>query len=99
MPAYDPRAIKGLGVTFATSPMGADHTAGQTVRVQVDHHSPEGQVEISKQAQTVNSVYDFLGMCYFSSGAVKNRWDLLADLVTGYTGEQLSGDDIVKTIK
>lgn len=37
MPAYDPRAVKGLGVTYATSPMGADHTAGQTIRANVDH--------------------------------------------------------------
>jgi aldehyde:ferredoxin oxidoreductase len=28
MPAYEPRAIKGIGVTYATTPMGADHTAG-----------------------------------------------------------------------
>ena len=25
---YDPRAMPGMGVTYATSPMGADHTAG-----------------------------------------------------------------------
>ena len=31
MPAYDPRAVKGIGVTYATTPMGADHTAGWTV--------------------------------------------------------------------
>ncbi|MBU2511400.1 aldehyde ferredoxin oxidoreductase [bacterium] len=27
MPAYDPRAAQGIGATYATSPMGADHTA------------------------------------------------------------------------
>ena len=95
MPAYDPRAIKGLGVTYSTSPMGADHTAGQTVRAQIDHHSPEGQVEVSKNAQTVNTIWDNLGMCMFSSGAVQNRWDILADLVTAYTGEKHTGKDIV----
>lgn len=96
MPAYDPRAIKGLGVTYATSPMGADHTAGQTVRAQIDHHSKEGQVELSKNAQTINTVWDHLGLCMFTSGAVQNRWDILAELVTAYTGEQFTGDDIVK---
>ncbi|MDQ0254688.1 aldehyde:ferredoxin oxidoreductase [Evansella vedderi] len=95
MPAYDPRAIKGLGVTYATSPMGADHTAGQTVRAQIDHHSPEGQVEVSKNAQTVNTIWDHLGMCMFSSGAVQGRWDILADLVSAYTGEEFTGEDIV----
>jgi aldehyde:ferredoxin oxidoreductase len=31
MPAYDPRAVQGQGVTYATSTMGADHTAGYAV--------------------------------------------------------------------
>ncbi|RXI98699.1 aldehyde ferredoxin oxidoreductase [Anaerobacillus alkaliphilus] len=96
MPAYDPRAVKGLGVTYATSPMGADHTAGQTVRVQINHHAPEGQVNVSKNAQTVNTIWDHLGMCMFSSGAVQNRWDILADLVSGYSGEPFTGDDMLK---
>ncbi|WP_096200410.1 aldehyde ferredoxin oxidoreductase C-terminal domain-containing protein [Bacillus sp. FJAT-45350] len=99
MPAYDPRAVKGLGVTYATSPQGADHTAGQTVRAQIDHHSPEGQVKVSKGAQTVNTVFDNLGMCLFSAGAVKNRWDLLAELVTAYTGIDFTGEDIVAGAK
>ncbi len=28
IPGYDPRTLKGNGVTYVTSPMGADHTAG-----------------------------------------------------------------------
>ncbi|OIJ09331.1 aldehyde ferredoxin oxidoreductase [Anaerobacillus arseniciselenatis] len=95
MPAYDPRAVKGLGVTYSTSPMGADHTAGQTVRAQIDHHSKVGQVEVSKNAQTVNTIWDNLGLCMFSSGAVQNRWDILAELVSAYTGEEITGEDIV----
>ena len=27
--AYDPRVLKGTGVTYSTSPMGADHTCGK----------------------------------------------------------------------
>ncbi|WNF36693.1 aldehyde ferredoxin oxidoreductase C-terminal domain-containing protein [Bacillaceae bacterium IKA-2] len=92
MPGYDPRAVKGLGVTFATSPMGADHTAGQTIRAQIDHRSPEGQVELSKNAQTVNTIWDILGMCMFSAGAVQNRWEIVGVLVSAYTGENFTGD-------
>ncbi len=33
MPAYEPRAIKGIGITYATTTMGADHTAGYTICV------------------------------------------------------------------
>lgn len=97
MPAYDPRAIKGLGVTFATSPMGADHTAGMTIRAQIDHHSPDGQVKTSKQAQSINTLFDTLGMCYFSGGAIQGRFDLIADLITAYTGDKIT-DIILKNI-
>ena len=34
--AYDPRAIQGMGVTYATSPMGADHTAGNVIDKNLD---------------------------------------------------------------
>ncbi len=99
MSAYDPRAIKGLGVTFSTSPQGADHTAGQTIRVQIDHHQADGQVETSRQAQITNAVFDMLGICYFGAQAVQGRYDLLADLVSGYVGVEFTADDIVKLAK
>ena len=52
LPAYDPRAVQGIGVTYATSTMGADHTAGYAVATNilkvggfVDPLKPEGQVD------------------------------------------------------
>ena len=41
------RAVKGTGVTYATSPMGGDHTEGLTVFAPVDHHDRQGQVACS----------------------------------------------------
>jgi len=35
MPAYDPRGIQGIGVTYATSTQGADHTAGYAVATNI----------------------------------------------------------------
>lgn len=64
--AYDPRAIKGTGVTYATSPQGGDHTSGLTIRAKVDHLDPKGQVEISRNAQINVAGYDTLGACTFS---------------------------------
>lgn len=64
--AYDPRAIKGTGVTYATSPQGADHTCGLTIRAKVDHLDPEGQAELSKNAQINMAGYDSLGACLFA---------------------------------
>jgi len=65
MPAYDPRAIQGIGVTYATSTMGADHTAGYAIATNimkvggyVDPLKPEGQVELSRNLQIATAALD-----------------------------------------
>ncbi len=67
MSAYDPRSIKGTGVTYATSPQGADHTAGLTIRAKVDHLDPAGQANLSRKAQINLAGYDTLGACNFAT--------------------------------
>lgn len=66
MAAYEPRAIKGTGVTYATSPQGADHTAGLTIREKINHLDPKGQVEVSRAKQIAMAGYDTLGACIFA---------------------------------
>jgi aldehyde:ferredoxin oxidoreductase len=68
MSAYEPRAIKGTGVTFATSPQGADHTAGLTIRAKINHLDPDPAVQIpaSRTAQINMAGYDSLGACIFA---------------------------------
>lgn len=67
MAAYDPRGLKGTGVTYATSPMGADHTAGNSIgEHSLDGASKDGQVELSRNLQVIMTVFDSLGMCIFS---------------------------------
>ena len=61
--AYEPRAIKGTGVTYATTPQGADHTCGLTIRARIDQLDPQGQVEVSRAAQYNMAGYDTLGAC------------------------------------
>ena len=72
MPAYDPRSVQGIGVTYATTPQGADHTAGYTITANilgvggtVNPLSPEGQVELSKTLQIATAMLDSLGLCIF----------------------------------
>jgi aldehyde:ferredoxin oxidoreductase len=67
MASYDPRAIKGTGVTYATSPQGADHTAGLTIRAKINHLDPNIQVQVSRNGQINNAGYDTLGVCSFAS--------------------------------
>jgi aldehyde:ferredoxin oxidoreductase len=72
MPAYDPRSVQGIGVTYATTPQGADHTAGYTITANilgvggtVNPLSPEGQIELSKTLQIATAMLDSLGLCIF----------------------------------
>ena len=77
IPAYDPRAVKGQGVTYATTPMGADHTAGYAVTAnilsvggKVDPLSPEGQVDLSRNLQIATAFVDSTGLCLFVAFAI-----------------------------
>ena len=67
MAAHEPRAIKGMSVTYATTPMGADHTAGVTSRAQIDPLNYEGQMVLSRNTQVKIAAFDFLGMCTFTA--------------------------------
>ncbi|RJR27590.1 MAG: aldehyde ferredoxin oxidoreductase [Desulfobacteraceae bacterium] len=62
IPAHCARSIKGVGVTYATSPQGADHTAGYVID---DNLSPVGQADRSRVAQINMMLMDSLGFCYF----------------------------------
>ncbi|MHB1404903.1 MAG: aldehyde ferredoxin oxidoreductase family protein [Desulfitobacteriaceae bacterium] len=96
MPGYEPRGIKGLGVTYATSPMGADHTAGATARAKVDHNSREGQAALSKKMQYTIPIYDDLGLCMFASVALGPYPEVLAKLVNSQVGTNYVPDDLFK---
>lgn len=77
IPAYDPRAVKGQGVTYATSPMGADHTAGYAVATnilsvggKVDPLGADGQVDLSRNLQIATAFVDSTGLCLFVAFAI-----------------------------
>ncbi len=82
--AYDPRAVKGTGVTYASSPQGADHTSGLTIRAKVDHTDPAGQVDLSRDAQYKMAGLDSLGACLF--GGFGLAADMVRDLVNARYG-------------
>jgi aldehyde:ferredoxin oxidoreductase len=73
--AYDPRAMQGNGVTYATSPMGADHTAGNVVGQymarKLDPLKPEGQVKASRNSQIAMAAMDSIGLCILAAVALE----------------------------
>jgi aldehyde:ferredoxin oxidoreductase len=95
--AYDPRAIKGSGVTYATSPQGADHTAGHTIRAKVNHLDPAGQAELSRKAQINMAVYDSLGACIFAGFGIGAAFESIRDLINARYGWQV-GDDFLQEL-
>jgi aldehyde:ferredoxin oxidoreductase len=106
MPAYDPRAIQGIGVTYATSPMGADHTAGYAVATNimkvggyVDPLQPDGQVELSRNLQITTAAIDSTGMCLFIAFAAMDQpetFQALIDLLNSFYGLELTADDVAR---
>jgi aldehyde:ferredoxin oxidoreductase len=88
MPAYDPRALKGNGVTYGSSPMGADHTAGNAfgARNEVNPLGIEGQRELSLNLQLGAAMLDTTGLCLFARPPVYGDPQLMVDLINGRYG-------------
>ncbi len=104
IPAYDPRAVKGVGLTYATTPMGADHTAGYAVATNilrvggfVDPLGKEGQVELSRNLQIATAAVDSTGMCLFIAFAIldiPDGFNALVDMINARYDLSLTGDDV-----
>lgn len=104
IPAYDPRAVKGIGVTYATTPMGADHTAGYSVTANIlkvgGHIDPlkkEGQVDLSRTLQIATAAIDSTGLCLFVAFSVLDEpkaLDRIVDMLNAQYGFNLTTDDV-----
>ncbi|NLG70560.1 MAG: aldehyde ferredoxin oxidoreductase [Chloroflexi bacterium] len=105
MPAYEPRAVKGIGITYATTPMGADHTAGYTIAPEIagvsgklDPLSTEGKAQLSLTFQAATAFIDSTGYCLFTAFPILDipkGWEGMAETVAGVTGMDITGDDVI----
>jgi aldehyde:ferredoxin oxidoreductase len=98
IPAYDLRALKGNGVTYVTSPMGADHTAGNALEM-VKVLNPlglEGQVESSRRLQIRGAILDTMGLCLFTRPPFVKKPELFASFLKGRYGWDVTYDDVQK---
>jgi len=106
LPAYDPRAEKGVGLTYATSPMGGDHTAGYGVAVNIlgcggggDPLKKEGHVELSRNLQVATAAIDAAGLCLFVAFPVLDEPEALqciVDLINFRHGLNWTGEDFLE---
>jgi aldehyde:ferredoxin oxidoreductase len=75
-PAYDGRAIQGIGLAYATSNRGACHLRGYTIAsevlgipVKTDPVESEGKPELVKAFQDATAAFDSSGLCVFTTFA------------------------------
>ena len=96
IPAYDPRALKGNGVTYVTSPQGADHTAGNAFETAktVNPLGIENQVENSRRLQIRAAILDTLGLCLFTRPPFVKNPELFALFLKGRYGWDVAYQDV-----
>ena len=101
MPGYDPRSLKGNGVTYATSPQGADHTAGNAfgARKEVNPLGIQGQKELSLKLQIISAMLDSTGLCLFARPPVIADPQLMADMINGIYGWGWTKDDLDRSYR
>ncbi len=101
--AYDSRVFKAMGVTYATSPMGADHTAGAAIanRVPSLHKDygeltkNENKLDLSFELQIYTAIMDSMGCCYFIGPSYENM-EILAQAINAMYDLNLTREDVIK---
>jgi aldehyde:ferredoxin oxidoreductase len=106
MPAYEPRAVKGIGITYATTTMGADHTAGYTIAPEIlsvggkaDPLSTEGKAALSRGFQATTAFIDSTGHCLFIAFAIldiPSGFEGMVEECNGVLGTGWKAEDVVK---
>jgi aldehyde:ferredoxin oxidoreductase len=87
LPAWDPRPLKATGITYCTSPMGADHTAGLIVNPGLP---PEEWAKASQQCQLVNAACDSSGFCQFLQPTLES----MAGFFSDFYGEDITREQV-----
>lgn len=86
LPAWEPRTLPATGITYATSAMGADHTAGIVAT------PPPDMAQASQEIQIVCAVCDAMGLCQFLGANMRQ----MKDLLNGLYGTTLSDEDVAE---
>ncbi len=89
--AHSGRALKGWGVTFATSPQGADHTAGPVAWG--DFLNPVGQVALSRDSQIINTAIDATGLCHFTFAFIYPQ--IIMPMINAFLGTDFTLKDFL----
>ena len=90
-PGYDPRALKGNGVTFAMTPMGGDHTLGNCygARATQPPLACEGQGDLSRNTQRQVASLENMGFCIFARAYLFKKPELFTKFTYGICGGKM----------
>jgi aldehyde:ferredoxin oxidoreductase len=88
IPAWDPRPLKATGVTYCTSAMGADHTAGLVVNPGA---APEDMPRLSQAQQLINAAVDASGFCMFLLPTMEQ----IRQFYSAFFGEEISREQLL----
>jgi aldehyde:ferredoxin oxidoreductase len=100
-PAYDGRAIQGIGLAYATSNRGGCHLRGYTIAseilgipVKTDPLESQGKPELVKAFQDATAAFDSSGLCIFTTFA----WGLqdLAPQISAACGDEYTIEELAK---
>jgi aldehyde:ferredoxin oxidoreductase len=105
MPAYEPRPIKGIGMTYAISTMGADHTSGYTIAPEIlacggdlDQFDKD-KTDVVRAFQQSTAFIDATGHCLFIAFAILDipeGFEGLVEECNGVLGTNWTVDDVTR---
>jgi len=85
-PGYEPRAMKGMGLAYATSSRGACHLRAAPFVQDFSSTTTDGKAEVVKFTQDKNALVDSLGLCTFP-GPVWDPADIAPKLDAALPGD------------
>ncbi len=93
---YDPRVLKGMGLSFGTSPRGACHLRATFYKPEIEGKSPpeqiEGKAEIFTDYEDRMNIFDTLILCRFYRDLY--QWDDLEETIELVTGRRFSKPEL-----
>ncbi len=99
---YDPRVFKAMSITYATTPMGADHTAGAAIAGRVASQTKDygeltenkGKLDLSYELQLYTVILDSLGCCYFIGPSFENM-EIVKGALNAMYNLKLTREDVI----
>ncbi|MBI1383288.1 MAG: aldehyde ferredoxin oxidoreductase [Rhizobiales bacterium] len=73
-PGYDPRALQGMGLGYATSNRGACHMRHDVFEQDMEDQTGAGKADSCKRSQDVGASVDSTGLCLFTIGMGVDRY-------------------------